>query len=140
MSLKEDKNINTIEIYNNKFSKIKKRNFFYNNNINLTAIEPIGNIYEIYHIKKKNKVEYFENKNRSMNKIKKLQNKKNILSNISLNTTSTFNNNNNKNIYSLPFVQSSTNSTFDFKTHTTTNTSFNKTLKKIIFPQTIKKY
>ena len=137
MSLKEDKIINTIENYNNKFSKIKKRNFFYNNNINLTAIEPIENIYETYHQKKKNKVLY-ENKNRSMNKIKKLQIKKNILSNISLNTTSTFNNNNN-NIQSLPFVQTSTNSTFDFKTHTTTNTSFNKTLKKNYFSLNNKK-
>ena len=39
----------------------------------------------------------------------------------------------------MPFIQTSTNSTFDFKTHTTTNTSFNKTLKKkFIIPNTKK--
>ena len=30
----------------------------------------------------------------------------------------------------MPFIQTSANSTFDLKTHTTTNTSFNQTSKK----------
>ena len=58
MSLKENKNINSIITYNNKIFKIKNNrnsNFLNNNNtisnntnnnnINLTAIEPIDNIY-----------------------------------------------------------------------------------------------
>ena len=153
MSLKENKKINTIKTYNNKILKIKNNrnsnflnnnntisNNINNNNINLTAIEPIENIYEIYHQKnRKNKVEYNENIKFSLNKFQKLRNKKNILTNISLNTTTTFNNNNlnnnNNNIFSsLPFIQTSANSTFDFKTHTTTNTSFSKTSKKNFIP------
>ena len=151
MSLKKNKNTNiTLKTYNNsiiKFKNNRNSNILNNNNttssnntnnINLTAIEPIHNIYEIYHQKnRKNKIEYYENNHHSLNKIQKFRNKNNILTNISLNTTTTLNNNNNIHS-SLPFIQTSTNSTFDFKT-TTTNTSFNNTLKKkFIIPNTKK--
>ena len=74
MSLKKNKNTNiTLKTYNNsiiKFKNNRNSNILNNNNttssnntnnINLTAIEPIHNIYEIYHQKnRKNNIEYYE--------------------------------------------------------------------------------